>query len=54
MVMQVDIGRASIKSLLPFMTKEKRKLDIGNVRDFFNLTEIHHKPRVKLYLIWKQ
>lgn len=39
MIIQAAVGKASIKCLLPFMTKKNRKLDTGDARDFFNLTE---------------
>lgn len=38
MIIQADVGKVSLKCLLPF-TKKNRKLDTGNERDFFNLTE---------------
>lgn len=39
MIIQAHVGKASVKCLLPFMTKKNRKLDTGNARGFFNLTE---------------
>ena len=38
-IIQSDAGKASVKCLLPSITKNNEKLDTGNAREFFNLTK---------------